>query len=37
MHQGTCIKDPETKPKKGRIEGGEVGVGGVGKSGGRKM
>ena len=21
-HQGTCIKDPWTKPKRGRIEGG---------------
>ena len=27
-HQGTCIKDPWTKPKGGRIEGGEVGMGG---------
>ena len=42
-HQGTCIKDPWTKPKWGRIEGGrwevEVGgveVGGVGETGGRK-
>ena len=30
-HQGTCIKDPWTKPKWGRIEGG------VEESGGRKM
>ena len=21
-HQGTCIKDPWTKPKRGRMEGG---------------
>ena len=24
-HQGTCIKDPWTKPKAGRIEGGRWG------------
>ena len=24
-HQGTCIKDPWTKPKEGRIEGGRWG------------
>ena len=32
-HQGTCIKDPWTKPKRGRIEGGRW----TGGSGGRKM
>ena len=36
--QGTCIKDPWTQPKRGRIEGGwEVGVSGVGESGEGKM
>ena len=30
-HQETCIKDPWTKPKEGRMEGG------VGESGGGKM
>ena len=29
-HPGTCIKDPWTKPKAGRIEGGSGG-GGVGE------
>ena len=32
--QGTCVKDPGTKPKGGRIEGGRWGAG---ESGGRKM
>ena len=30
-HQGTCIKDPWTKPKWGRIEGGRWGWVGWGK------
>ena len=33
----TCIKEPWTKPKGGRIEGGRVRVGGAGESGGGKM
>ena len=35
--QGTCIKDPWTKPKGGKIEGGRWGVGGARESGSRKM
>ena len=34
---GTCIKDTWTKPKVGQDQGWEVGVAGVGGSGGRKM
>ena len=30
-HQGTCIKDPWTKPKGGRIEGGRWGWVGLGR------
>ena len=30
-HQGTCIKDPWTKPKGGRMVGGRQGVWGGGK------
>ena len=30
-HQGTCIKDPWTKPKEGRIEGGRWGRVGQGR------
>ena len=33
-YQGTCIKDPWIKSKRGRIEGGKLGVW---ESGGRKM
>ena len=29
-HQGTCIKDTWTKPKRGRIEGGRCGCLGLG-------
>ena len=33
-HQGTCIKDPWTKPKRGRIKGGRWGWLGSGRVGG---
>ena len=35
--QGTCVKDPWTRPKAGRIEGGRWGWVGWGTSDGRKM
>ena len=36
-HQGTCIKDTWTKPKRGSIKGGRWGWLGWGGSGGGKM